>query len=94
MHARIMADTQTDEPRISTDAQPLRLTPAAVKRAQRVTGHQQLDDVAAGLGLKRLAFYRLRKGCNPRLSLALSLADQLNMPVSHLFEPVEVGTDG
>jgi hypothetical protein len=90
-----MADTQTGPESISADARTLRLTPAAVRRARRVTGRHHFDDIAEMLGLPRITFYRLRYGTDPRLSLALSLSTQLGLPVSRLFEPVpQRGTDG
>lgn len=93
-----MADTQTGPDSISTDARPLRLTPAAVRRARRVTGRHHFDDVAESLGMTRLTFYRLRRGANPRLALALSLSNQLGLPIPRLFEPVPAdsgqATDG
>jgi hypothetical protein len=83
-----MADTQLAPSGIKTDTPTprLRLTEEAVAHASRVTGRSRYDEIGDALGLPRMTFWRLRTGTDPRLSLALSLSEQLGWPVARVFE--------
>ncbi|MFC0504281.1 hypothetical protein [Micromonospora costi] len=89
-----MADTQTLERGITTDARARwRLTDQALRRLKRVTGISSTDELGARLGFpSRMTWWRLRNGLyDIRMSEAQHLSDVAGWPISRMFERVSAG---